>query len=192
MNTDISTPAIGQPAWQPGEEPWHRKPSVIVRAAAHGLIQALDRDDFVVAMSTFGTVTFNKKGEPICIGCLATCTLQRLFNIRFTPKNIGQASREVRIKVINNAGQAIQDVLTLARLENSVDRLRLGLADSLYSFTGIGREEQTEKGLPRRVNSLFAENSETSMLEAPYTDDSLRMGAKVLNDFADWLERKGF
>lgn len=118
----------------------HRKPSVAVKAAIAGLRDAIQRDDFIVDMMTYGDHR-NFGGRQLCMGCLATCTFQELAQVRFSPDIISSHT---------NRARAVQ--LTRDRyhdLEHAINSLRLGWTENLYRVCGLKMDER--EPLPERL-----------------------------------------
>lgn len=102
-----------------------KKPSQVIDAMIHGLQKAADDPEFRFDMLTFGDVR-----EDICYGCAATCAVQELYGIRFTPEQYlktaqtGQKGTYCHIAVLGDSD--------IPEFEYMIDSLRSGhLADLL-------------------------------------------------------------
>lgn len=86
------------------------KPSEALQAMVDGLLEQDARHDFVVEMDFFGYV-----GETSgrCFGCAATCAVQKITGVNFTPDDI--LKRYVNTDIF---------LLDLCKFENIIDTAR--------------------------------------------------------------------
>lgn len=108
------------------------KPSKILQTMIDGLRKQSQREDFSIAMGTFGTTI----GE-VCFGCAATCAAQEASGINYTP--------EVSIKYAAGRAETLgvetQDLLIF---EHMIDRVRVGSIYSMFAFLGLNREHRSD------------------------------------------------
>lgn len=155
----------------------HRKPSVVVRAAIHGLQTHRNRDDFIIDMHTYGSVGYNPTtGGNLCIGCLATCALQSITNVELTTDNIAGTS--------SHAEAVSCDFVTVASFETAVNNLRFDDPNLLYSFCGISSYDADR--LPASVGIG------NWLKQAKQSKHELDRAITELTEFATKLESLGF
>lgn len=160
----------------------HRKPSIVIRAAIHGLQAAMSRDDFELDMCVYGdTMRIGDKG--ICMGCLATCAMQSLFNVKFTTKTI--LSRNQRATAIGT------DFVYLQKLENAVDDVRCGDVYRLFQLCKVDLCEVPGLAyVPYRDGTLA--NSSLTLLTGEPKKADVDIAVTRLTFLAERLEAKGF
>lgn len=103
------------------------KPSIALEHMVNGLLKQSKRKGFKVNMSTYG----DSHGE-MCYGCAATCAIQSIAKINFTPNTINTTKRRVEI--------AEADFGELNAFESAINQARQGSMRSLFYFCNI-REE---------------------------------------------------
>ena len=101
------------------------KPSVALTHMVNGLLKQSRRKKFQIYMGTFG-----KHFRGICFGCAATCTIQNITKVNFTPDN-GIYDRAMKMKT---------DSLELDKFEMAIDDARSGELRTLFSFCNISEE----------------------------------------------------
>lgn len=168
----------------------HRKPSLVVRATIHGLQTASTREDFRLNMNTFGDT--GKSGDKrVCIGCMATCAMQSLFNVTFTASNIDSAARRANV-----AGLTHNPFGDYYDLEVAVDRVRQGLTSKLYNICGITWGEwpnlPAEVPAVSRQDKTYAANAIGVVLAGVPSTTELEVAIERLTLLAEQLEAKGF
>ncbi len=87
------------------------KPSTAIQAMFDGLHAQDDRPGFEIQMTTFGY-----EAAGICYGCAATCTVQQVMGINFTPEEVERHTNIFK-------GIESDDVATF---EGALDKLRKG------------------------------------------------------------------
>lgn len=104
------------------------KPSDAVMAMILGLEEQSKREDFVIDMESFGMRRKLEGRGIVCLGCAATCALQKMTGINLTEDVIcGNATRAEALKM---------QALEMEVIEIMFDRLRQG--DSYLLFTTYG------------------------------------------------------
>lgn len=162
----------------------HRKPSVAVRAAIHGLQTNQDRKDFQLDMSTYGDI---QNGE-VCLGCMATVSVQSLANAHFTVADI----QNYRLRA--NACKAERGEVHL--FEYAMNSLRLNDSEMLYEFCGV----LLEKDLPKHVPAVNPDvdglpdtnNCDSVVLSGRPSKEQVQVAIARLTKLAIELEAKGF
>jgi hypothetical protein len=142
------------------------KASKVVRAICDGLLEADQRDDFVVDMDTFGEGDYG-----MCFGCAATCALMKLSQAQFTPKTVD--SLRTRASVIGVSPPA------LSNFEHAVDVFRYGSdeAETLLALCNVPFEVVAEYC---ETHSWYLGNK------------NWREQLPALRQFADFLEANGY
>lgn len=159
----------------------YKKPSLVVRAAAHGLQTHRDRDDFVINMGTFGRVTwqdvvYRPVPDGICMGCLATCAMQSISNVEFTPDNI-------RCTPSRAAAAGFSQVDT-RDFELAVDALRDNSPRQLYAFCRLEPEDLLN--VPKTVGIGMW------LCTHPLPAENIDRAIEELTAFAETLEAAGY
>lgn len=95
-----------------------------VEAMIVGLETQSKRDDFRIAMSTFGKA-YKKYGKPVCFGCAATCAVQQLTGVNIGVDNIEPKNHADAI------GTLAEDTIDF---EGAIDGLRTGYIDGLAEY----------------------------------------------------------
>jgi len=105
------------------------KVSTALQAMIDGLKFQSQRKDFRVDMSTFGAFHESRnKGNPVCFGCAATCTVQQLSKVNFTDSQI-DSLEERSFLTIHNSND-------LDRFEDAIDYARMGDLIPIFSYMG--------------------------------------------------------
>jgi len=105
------------------------KVSTALQAMIDGLKFQSQRKDFRVDMSTFGAFTdFGNKGNPVCFGCAATCTVQQLSKVNFTDSQINSLEERSRQTICNSND--------LDRFEDAIDNARMGDLIPIFDYMG--------------------------------------------------------
>lgn len=105
------------------------KPSDAVLAMINGLEEHSKREEFIVDMESFGMRRQKSASTWFCIGCAATCALQKLTGVTLTAENIcGSYARA------NALGFTDQDMLDVEMMYES---LRRGDPSVMYGMYGI-------------------------------------------------------
>lgn len=166
-----------------------RKPSVVVRAAIHGLQTNKDRNDFRLDMGTYGGVGY--RGEKVvCIGCMATVAMQSISNVVFTSSTIHNHHQHA-----NACGSSAIDV---AIFEIAVNDLRLNTTTELYRICNLDTHEQAT--LPTTVPAIdpsetpfgLTDNLNGILLIGRPSDGQVAVAIARLTKLAVILENKGF
>jgi len=103
-------------------------PSAALQAMVDGLREQDERKDFKVDMGTFGAPLFSaRRGRAdICLGCAATCTVQKIAGKNLTADIISH--REYRAEVLGF------DHTEFAAFERAMDQTRCGSVTELFDF----------------------------------------------------------
>ncbi len=110
-----------------------------------GLKEYSQKPDFKINMSTFGDVDLK---DGICVGCAATCALQKLFNVSFKPYEI--------LGLKNRAYVLKQNLRLLDDFETCVDSIRSGLISlSLREFHFFSEQKLNEKQI-EKIREAYA------------------------------------
>lgn len=104
------------------------KPSIALQHMIDGLLKQSRRRNFEISMGTFGS-----SANGICYGCAATCTIQSLSKVNFTPINIPYVSQRAE-KTQTNYEE-------LESFEGAMDYARRGYLDVLFKFCGLSPKE---------------------------------------------------
>lgn len=104
------------------------KPSIALEAMCDGLEKFDEAKGFVINMSTYGAVY-----KKVCYGCAATCALQQLAGVVFTPSTI--YDRHKAAGVVN--GTALQAKADAMEFERAMNSARRGALLDLWKFCGM-------------------------------------------------------
>ena len=111
------------------------QPSQAIFAMCDGIEDALARSDFRIDMDTFGRTENN-----ICCGCAATCTLQKLSDLKFNQATIyGAVARFTAILNKKESSLSWDDFDNLDRhmsFEQAIDALRGCNFHPIFDFFG--------------------------------------------------------
>lgn len=102
-------------------------PSEALRAMVDGLTEQSKRPDFEIDMGSFGEWS-DLDGKPVCFGCAATCTIQKITGHNFGLDEIGD--REDRAKALKDSEEDLHD------FEHAMDSARNGYLSKLFEYFG--------------------------------------------------------
>lgn len=160
--------------------------SQVVRAMVNGLKRYGDDPDFEIRMATYGAVQRTLEGREICMGCAATCAIQELAGVRFTPDDIeivtGLSAENAFYNHATATGWPIEEVDIF---ENAVDALRGGN----YFIHQAVRQLQ-RLGCQFSAASIVEEMSKLAPL-LELNDTSWREHLPAYEKFAERLEAVG-
>jgi len=143
------------------------KVSTALQAMIDGLKFQSQRKDFRVDMSTFGDFSdLGNRGNPVCFGCAATCTVQQLSKVNFTDSQINSLKERSRL--------TIRDSDDLDRFEYAIECARLGDLISIFDYMGA-----------RASRELIDDNR--WLLRTDDWQEQL----PLVQDFVDMLKSKG-
>ena len=143
------------------------KVSTALQAMIDGLKFQSQRKDFRVDMSTFGDFSdLGNRGNPVCFGCAATCTIQQLSEVNFTDSQINSPGERSRL--------TIRNLNDLNRFEYAIDYARTG--DLIHIFEYMGNLDSHE----------FSHDKQWVL----YTDDWQEQ-LPLVQDFVEMLKLKG-
>lgn len=112
------------------------KPSIALQHMVNGLMKQSKRRNFKINMGTYGT----SHGK-ICYGCAATCAIQSVAKINFTPNLIDHTD--------DRAKRTKTEVNELDAFEGAINQARQGDLGDLFHFCNIQMSEAN------RFNSYF-------------------------------------
>lgn len=112
------------------------KPSVALRAMCDGLRAADKRPGFIIAMWSYGHAD-----KTFCYGCAATCTLQEITGVEFTPERL-QVRRLTQLSFNRQAAICKLSTPDVIEFEGAMEFARAGHLAYLYDFLGIATESR--------------------------------------------------
>lgn len=187
-------------------EKLRHKPSIAVRAAITGLRRAVKRNDFMIDMSIWGDFVYDPyKGQDVCCGCLATCTLQELYGVELVAENISDVAArasayfdELPEETENQDRELTERFLEVSDLEYAINDLRLNDPKRLYIACGIDPDSMPQE--LREVEDMCADGQLTqgAIFSSRYSAKSatsmrrLDRGIETLEKFAAKLEALGY
>lgn len=111
------------------------KPSNALRYMVQGLLEQSKRKRFVIEMSTFGRQGY-VDNTTICMGCAATCTIQKIANKNIPLKKIDAThARAASLRL---------DVIEVIDFESAIDGARCGNLFELFRFCKRGKVHRTQ------------------------------------------------
>ena len=143
------------------------KVSTALQAMIDGLKFQSQRKDFRIDMSTFGDFSdLGNRGNPVCFGCAATCTVQQLSEVNFTDSQINSLEERSR--------QTIRDSDDLEGFEYAIDSARMGNLISIFNYMGD------------RDSHEFSDDDRWFL-----STDDWQEQLPLVQDFVDMLKLKG-
>ena len=115
------------------------KPSVALKAMCDGLREHSKRDDFAVRMGTYGDAEGN-----ICYGCAATCAVQQIAGVRFTPNTVPVDHWHDGFE--NHAKACGILHADIREFEFAIDNAREGEMERLFSYFNVPVESRLGNG----------------------------------------------
>lgn len=118
------------------------KPSIALQHMVDGLLKQSRRKKFRIEMGSFGNYS-----RGICFGCAATCAIQHITKINFTPDSsiLDEDARAMKMKVNNEE---------LNQFESAIDDARFGWLESLFLFCNLPESQS------KRFSNSFSLNTD--------------------------------